>query len=83
MMQPWIGERMTQEHRRDLATPIRADNRSSRGAGDDLAPTAAKRQALSRSTVGHRVTHRPIGRHIGGLLIRAGTRLGGASISPS
>ena len=83
MMQPWIGERMTQEHRRDLVKLIGAENRSSRGLGDDLTPTAGKRPEQSPSTVGRRVAHRPIGRQIGGLLIRAGTRLGGASISPS
>ena len=83
MMQSWMGERMALEHRRDLVTLIRAENRSARDQGDDLALTAAERPMQSRSTAGRRVAHRPIGRQIGALLIRAGTRLGGASISPS
>jgi hypothetical protein len=82
MMQSWMGERMTHEHQRDLATLIRAGNRSSSNL-DDVAPTAANPLAQSRSNVGRHVAHRPIGRQIGALLIRAGTRLGGASISPS
>lgn len=84
MMQSWMGERMTQEHRRDLATLVRTANSPSSGLGDDLAPTAAMQQpAQRRVTTGGRAAHRPIGRQIGALLIRAGTRLGGASISPS
>ena len=82
MMQSWMGERMTQEHQRDLATLIQTEHRSS-GNRDDVAPTAASRPGQSRSTAGRRVARRPIGRLIGALLIRAGTRLGGASIRPS
>ena len=83
MMQSWMGERMTQEHRRDLATLIRAVNVSSSGQGDDRAPTATKRPTQSQPATGRRAAPGPIGRQIGALLIRAGTRVGGASISPS
>lgn len=83
MMQSWMGERMAMEHRRDLVTLIRAEKRSPSDQGADLALTAPERLAQSRSTAGRGVANRPIGRQIGALLIRVGTRLGGASISAS
>jgi hypothetical protein len=82
MMQSWMSERMTEEHQRDLAMLIRAENRSSNNR-EDVAPSASTLLAQRRSTARHGVAHRPIGRQIGALLIRAGTRLGGTSISPS
>jgi hypothetical protein len=82
MMQSWIGERMAEEHRRAL-TLIRAEDRSSLRSGEPMA--AAPRQILHTAVAadGSRAQHRPIGRQLGALLIRAGTRLGGASVSPS
>jgi hypothetical protein len=69
MMQPWIGERMTEEHRRDLTAISAWAGRS---------PLAA-----SGTEAGVHGWHHPFGQHLGALLIRAGTRLGGATITTS
>lgn len=87
MMQSWITERMAEEHRRNLTALVRVESLRSVELGDD-GPTAPRLFLASRPAVGHRMAQhrpvgRPIGRQVGALLIRAGTRLGGASISPS
>jgi hypothetical protein len=95
MMQSWMGERMAEEHRRDLAT-LRATDDPADPATSNWAshatsahpahlalPGGPQHAATQRSSPSPRVRHRSFGRHIGALLIRAGTRLGGASISPS
>jgi hypothetical protein len=82
MMQPWIGERMTEEHRRDL-TAI-----SAWAGRTPLSPTPAPEGgrsplAASGTEAGVHGWHHPFGQHLGALLIRAGTRLGGATITTS
>jgi hypothetical protein len=83
MMQSWIGERMAEEHRRALTTLIRAENRPSIPSGEPVvvAPRQIPNTRLAADS--RPASHRPIGRQLGALLIRAGTRLGGASVSPS
>jgi hypothetical protein len=81
-MQSWIVERMAEEHRRDLIALIRTESQSSFELGDQ-APAAPRLLVAGPPAAGRMTQHRPIGRQVGALLIRAGTRLGGASISPS
>jgi hypothetical protein len=83
MMQSWMGERMAEEHRRALTTLIRAENRPSIRSGEQVA-AAPKLILQTRSAADDcPAPHRPFGRQLGALLIRAGTRLGGATVSPS
>jgi hypothetical protein len=82
MMQPWIGERMTEEHRRDLT----AIGPSAGRPGMPAAPPPVDGHqplAASSADAGDPAWHRPFGHHIGTLLIRAGTRLGGATMTTS
>jgi hypothetical protein len=85
MMQPWMGQRLTEEHRRDL-TAIGPS------AGRTPAPEPAPRVGHLPLTVvasaapvnpGVASWRRPFGHHLGTLLIRAGTRLGGATMTTS
>jgi hypothetical protein len=88
MMQSWVVERMAEQRRRDLS----ALSQPGRGvrAGRSL-PTAVPQPRLQAQPVrsvqlvvaGARPVHHPLGQHVGSLLIRAGTRLGGASIRTS
>jgi hypothetical protein len=88
MLQVWLGERMGEEHRRDLLA--RTGPRKSDGAGGQPAAPysrvtgeASLRVVPPRIVPGGRTARRPIGHQVGALLIRAGTRLGGASMRTS
>jgi hypothetical protein len=88
MMQSWAVERMAQERRRDLFELSRARQISTL---DDSAVAAAiiqpavttHRSATGRPIAGGRTVRRHLGTHVGDLLIRAGTRLGGANMRTS
>jgi hypothetical protein len=93
-MQSWMGERMAEEHRRHLATlrtrdrtPANLANVASPAKSVNPAhlalPSGPEQAGPQWSGPSRRVWHRTVGRQIGVLLIRAGTRLGGASIRPS
>jgi hypothetical protein len=77
----WIGERMAEEHRRDLAMH-RAATRSPAEPGDYV--IGASLHALEHQprpvAIGPR---RPVGHQVGTLLIRVGLRLGGAPMGTS
>jgi hypothetical protein len=86
-MQSWIGQRMAEEHRRDLtastAGVIRWD---AEGPDPDLIPEVSPdlgHHVVLRDTWGEGVPRRAIAPSVGSLLIRMGTRLGGASMRTS
>jgi hypothetical protein len=84
MLQPWMGARMAAEHRRDL-TPSRARTLAGESL-DELSELGASRRlniVEQRSAPASHLARRPIGQQLGALLIRAGTRLGGASMRTS
>jgi hypothetical protein len=86
--------RMAEEHRRDLTTSATAAvgswPRDGVGGPDGLSdqgalaavPVAVGAQLRSNRTEGS-LLRRPLGQHVGALLIRAGTRLGGAPMRAS
>jgi hypothetical protein len=87
MMQSWIGERMVEEHRRDLAASTRT------GIGGDAerddpalmaeAVTALGDQVAARESWKSGAARRPLAPSVGALLIRMGTRLGGTTMRTS
>ena len=83
MMHSWIGERMADEHRRDLSAS-RAEMRGD-AHRTDLAVAGIDR---TDAVVSHRgpdglAPRRAIRPQVGTFLIRMGTRLGGASMRTS
>jgi hypothetical protein len=85
MVHAWLVERMADEHRRDLSLLGRAAPQIRR-EGDPFAAAAAVDRlpgVEQGSYAGAPGERRPIGQHVGTLLIRVGTRLGGASIRTS
>jgi hypothetical protein len=79
-MQEWIGERMAEEHRRDLT----AIGPSACRAATPPAPVGGTPPlAASEVNEGVHPWRRPFGHHVGALLIRAGTRLGGTTMTTS
>ena len=98
MLHSWMDGRMVEEHRRDLmsSSPAPAGWHGEVGAGADegavadqvgaaLAAAAAAPlgAGLRRSAPEGDSERRPLTHHVGTLLIRAGTRLGGASMRTS
>jgi hypothetical protein len=88
MLQVWLGERMGEEHRRDLL--VSPQPRKTDGAGGQPAAVYSRvtgvanlRVVPPRIAPGSRTARRRIGHQVGALLIRAGTRLGGASMRTS
>jgi hypothetical protein len=79
MMQPWLVERMAEEHRRDLTALVRPPVTS---VTDVVLTPVGERAVLVAVPIG-RSWRRPLGHQVGALLIRAGTRLGGATMTPS
>jgi hypothetical protein len=82
-MSMWIGQRMAEERGRDLAAmAVRARPVSDHEIVGDLsrplAAVPARPVERERS-----VSHRQVGHLVGHWLIRAGTRLGGASMRTS
>ena len=85
MVHAWLVERMTDEHRRDLSLLSRSAPQT-RPEGDPLAGALAvdrRPEVEHGSCPGAPGDRRPIGQHVGTLLIRVGTRLGGASMRTS
>jgi hypothetical protein len=83
MMQPWLVERMAREHRRDLTALARPIVPAVTSVTDvTLAHGPARPVTAAALPVG-RSWRRPLGHQVGALLIRAGTRLGGATMTPS
>lgn len=84
MMHSWMGERMADEHRRDLTAFTRAEVRADAhrtdlaGAGIDQIDAIVSHHGPD----GH-APRRAIGPQVGTFLIRMGTRLGGASMRTS
>jgi hypothetical protein len=97
VLHSWMDSRMVEEHLRDLtssglATASGIDDLGLGAGGPaDHFGTAAAASAsvaplgagLGRSAPQGGLPRRPLGQHVGTLLIRAGTRLGGASIRTS
>jgi hypothetical protein len=94
MVHSWLVERMAEEHRRDLT--ILGDGRhrlTTQNAARDVHELAPETPSASHVVAVHhvdpalrlstQVQRRPVGHHVGTLLIRLGTRLGGASIGTS
>ena len=86
-MQSWMGQRMAEEHRRDLsastASAIRWD---AEGPDPDLIPVASTdlgHHVVLRDTGDEGVPRRAIAPSVGALLIRMGTRLGVTSMRTS
>jgi hypothetical protein len=79
MMQPWLVERLALEHRRDLTALARPTVTSVTDV--TLSPHLERAATASAVPVGR--GWRPLGHQVGALLIRAGIRLGGATITPS
>jgi hypothetical protein len=77
MVHSWLVERMAEEHRRDLTILGSAPHRTT--SRDQLTAQHAD-PALRLSPPADR---RPVGHQVGTLLIRLGTRLGGASMRTS
>jgi hypothetical protein len=79
MVHPWMAERLAEEHRRRLSElgPRSAPGNTLAG----LAPTIL--EATMPTTAGRAVWHPGIRCHVGAWLIRAGVRLGGASVRTS
>jgi hypothetical protein len=86
-MQSWIGQRMVEEHRRDLGASTRSAIRwDAEGPDPDLMPATGTDLAphvVLRETWDECVPRRAIAPSVGSLLIRMGTRLGGASMRTS
>jgi hypothetical protein len=87
-MQAWIGQRMVEEHRRDLSasTASGAIRWDAEGPDPDLIPGAGTEpghQIVLRDRWDEGVPRRAIAPSVGSLLIRMGTRLGGASMRTS
>lgn len=85
----WAVQPLAQEHRRALAEDFRASRARAEGrSATRMAPPAIARTDLREATVSSRATkpgtaRHPVGHHLGKWLIRAGTRLGGATIQAS
>jgi hypothetical protein len=82
-----MGQRMVEEHRRDLsASTARAIRWDAEGPDPDLIPGASTepgRYVVVWDTWDEGVPRRAIAPSVGSLLIRMGTRLGGASMRTS
>jgi hypothetical protein len=79
MAYSWIAERMAEEHRRDLTigASLHAADQNSHGQLELEANSQPQRYALNDEGRRH------FAHQVGTLLIRAGTRLGGASMRTS
>jgi hypothetical protein len=87
MMQSWSVERMAEQHRQDLST-LSPVGRGARARANKPGPVlsavpAQPVRTAQLAAAGTRPVRRPLGQHVGTLLIRAGTRLGGASMRTS
>jgi hypothetical protein len=84
MMHSWIGERMADEHRRDLTASTRPEMRGDSYRTDLTVADIDRIDAIvsHRGPDGH-APRRAIGPQVGTFLIRMGTRLGGASMRTS
>jgi hypothetical protein len=87
MVHSWLEGRMTDEHRRDLSVLSRGTQRVT-GDQDPVhvaaaldAPSLQPQQHGSKP--GTPAPRHPLAPHVGSLLIRVGTRLGGASVRTS
>jgi hypothetical protein len=81
MAYSWIGERMAEEHRRDLAVG-RAATHSPAEVGDGY--IGASLHAVEHQSRPVAIaSRRPVGHQVGTLLIRVGLRLGGAPLGAS
>ena len=87
MMQSWAVERMAQEHRRDLVVQSQAGRKSAalpaEVLSDEVLMLSTQRSATGLPFAGGRTVRRHLGSHVGDLLIRAGTRLGGGNLRTS
>jgi hypothetical protein len=81
MAYSWIGERMAEEHRRDLAVG-RAVTRSPAELGDYCIGPSLHTLEHQPRPVAIAPRH-PVGHQVGSLLIRVGLRLGGAPMRAS
>jgi hypothetical protein len=79
MMQSWAVERMAAEHRRDLTALTRTGETMEAEPSAMVGSDGETDWAMTRPGV----LKRPVGEQVGTLLIRMGTRLGGASIRTS
>ena len=80
MVQPWAVEQMTDDHVRQLQS-LRRRPTEYRSERPNPIPVSSMPSASGGPSV--RIHRRPMGSHVGSWLIRAGTRLGGASVRTS
>jgi hypothetical protein len=86
-------EKIAEAHRRDLMEysrgrkaaeqAIRSGKMASAQCTGASLEVATQRSATGLPVTGGRAVRRPLGHHVGELLIRVGVRLGGTTISPS
>jgi hypothetical protein len=86
-------EKIAEAHRRDLMEysrgrkaaeqAVRSGNMAQVQCTGAPADAATQRSTTGLPVTGGRTVRRPVGRHVGELLIRVGVRLGGTTISPS
>jgi hypothetical protein len=84
MLQSWVAEKMAEQRRQDLrqlSRPVRESGRTRAGAAEVASPLP--RLSVVAAPDGGRPLSRPVGQHVGQWLIRAGTRLGGATAQAS
>ena len=95
MVHSWLVERMAEEHRRDLRSlgDSRHQPTTTRSTSADLhvlafgkkpaPPVVAPHDGPPALRLSVQPERRPVGHQVGTLLIRLGTRLGGASMRTS
>jgi hypothetical protein len=89
MTQGWATEERARAHRQALMAEAEMHRRSVRARSDVHATSAATKTSSQRSVTGLPAGGRAVrrrgrvGQRVGTWLINAGTRIGGASISPS
>jgi hypothetical protein len=87
MIQSRAIEKMADAHRHDLMEAARVHSlsrpRNRQNFSEGTSEVATRHSATGLPVSGGRVAGRPRGNRLGTWLIQAGTRLGGASISPS
>jgi hypothetical protein len=80
MVQPWAVERLTDDHVQQLQALRR---RPAESSPERPYPVPASLTPATSGVRPPRSRHLPLGSHVGTWLIRAGTRLGGASVRTS
>ncbi len=83
MTQWWMVEQLAEQHRQDLTREFRSHSKKPRRQEMKATASLEVVQAGTGAKESARPERPPVGHHLGNWLIRAGTRLGGASIRTS